>query len=307
MDAAPNRPVEFVRQLAGHVMRDDAIGLSAELAYRFFLSIFPFAIFLTALGGAIARQLEVENPADQAVDLLTGILPEQAAGLIGSELQSVIDRESGNILSIGAVLALWFATGGTNALIKAANRVHAVEEARPFWKRYLLALGLTLLAGGAIIAAFVLFVGGRMVGEDLATEFGLGEIWPIVSLARWPIVVMLVVVAVMVLYRLAPALRSPLRWVLPGAVLFTVGWLLATFGFSVFVTQFADYGATYGTLAGVVIILIWFYLTAFLLLLGIEVNEVLAEMSEPERLEELRVESMEGESGRRDERARRAA
>jgi membrane protein len=294
-------PVDFGRRLFNHVMEDDAIGLSAELAYRFFLAIFPFAIFVTALGGAIARAIEVENPAEQAVSFLEDTLPAEAATLIGQELQNIVENQNAGLLSFGAIAALWFATGGTNTIIKAANRVHAVQETRPIWKRYPLALGMTLLAGAALIGSFILFISGQVIGEELAEQLGMGGVWGLFTILRWPIVVLLLIVAVSVLYRLAPNLRSPVRWVLPGAILFTIGWIVATFLFGLYVANFADYASTYGALAGVVILLIWFYLTAFLLLLGVEVNEIIAEMRDPERLRDLRRQAGEDLPQKREE------
>jgi membrane protein len=304
-------PVEFGRRLVDHVMKDDSVGLAAELAYRFFLAIFPFAIFLAALGGAVARALEIQNPAEQAVDLLQDALPEEAATLIGRELQNIVETEQAGLMSVGVLAALWFATGGTNTIIKAANRVYATQESRPFWKRYLLALGMTVLAGSAVVGAFVLFFAGQVIGEDFAGQIGLGEVWGIITILRWPLMVLLLIVAVSVLYRLAPSIKSPPRWVLPGAILFTVGWLVATALFGFYVANFADYAGTYGALAGVVILLIWFYMTAFLLLLGLEVNEVIAEMRDPEGLKRLRhqageeVELEEADQRRRPDRERR--
>jgi membrane protein len=170
-------------------------------------------------------------------------------------------------------------------LIKAMNRAFDVEEQRPFWHRYLLAIGLTLLAGTAMIAAFALYVVGQVVADDAARRLGLsGVIWDVLPVLRLPVVIALVFGAVAVLYRLGPAMRLPFRWILPGAALFAVGWLLATFLFGLYVTEFSSYGSTYGALAGVAILLIWFYLSAFILLFGVEVNGVLSEWQDPEEV-----------------------
>jgi membrane protein len=277
------------RRLVHHVMRDDTIGLSAELSYRFFLAVFPFAIFLTSLGGLVASQLDIENPAEQAIEQLDGVLPEDASDLVVAELRTVVEEQQRGLLSFAAIGALFFATGGTNALIKALNRAFSVGETRPFWRRYLLALGLTILAGAGVVGAFVVFIGGAFVGSDLAGEMGLqNEAWTAMSVLRWPAAVVLLAIAVTILYRLAPNIRIPFRWVVPGAALFTVGWLVATWVFGQYVTNFAEYGATYGALAGVAIILIWFYMSSFLLLLGGALNESLMRIGDRRTLEALR-------------------
>lgn len=312
MPDALRRPYRIGRRVVRHVIQDDTLGTSAELAYRFFLAIFPFAIFVTALGGFIASRLAVENPAQQAVDSLAGILPQQASSLVQGELQRVIDQQNAGLLSFAAVGALFFATGGTNALVKAMNRAYKVDETRPFWRRYLMALGMTLLAGTGLIAAFVLFVGGQFIGTDLAEQVGLGaELWTAITILRWPLSVALLILAVLVLYRLAPNVKVPLRWILPGAVLFAVGWLVATWLFGFYVSTFASYGSTYGALAGVAILLIWFYMTAFILLLGGAFNESLLHVMDRRELEERREvperEKAEMEQHERQERQQRHA
>ncbi len=174
---------------------------------------------------------------------------------------------------------MFFATGGTNALIKAMNRAFEVEETRPLWRRYVVAIGMTLFGGGSLIGAFLLFVSGQVLVGDVARQLGIeGTFWELLPIVRWPIVIGVVFVAVAILYRVGPNLRLPLRWIAPGAALFAVAWLAATWLFGWYVTGFATYGSTYGALAGVAILLIWFYLTSFILLLGVEVNDVIAEL-----------------------------
>lgn len=266
----------FAKRLVGQVLDDDVPGLAAELAYRFFLALFPFAMFVAGLGGFIARQLGVGYPASQATDQLTGALPPEAATLLGRELDRVVSNHSAGLLSIGLLAAAFFATGGTNALIKAMNRAFDVEETRPFLRKYLLALGLTVLAGASIVAAFVLLVVGQVAGTEIARQLGLGgAAAAAISVVRWALTIVFLVMAVLVLYRLGPNVRLDLRAVLPGAVTFVAGWIVATLAFGVYVANFGSYGATFGALAGVAILMIWFYLTAFILLLGVEINDLL--------------------------------
>lgn len=282
------------RQMFTQVQRDDVIGLSAELSYRWFLSLFPFAIFVAGVGAFVARQMDIQNPAQLAKDQLTGMLPPDAATLIGQELERIIDIQRAGLVSFGMVLAIWFATGGTNALIKAMNRAFDVEETRPLFRRYPLAIGLTLVAGLAVLAAFAIVIVGQVVASDVAADLGIGDtVWGALELLRWPVAATLLFLVVAVIYRVGPNVRLAWRWIVPGALFFTVAWLVATFAFGLYVTQFSDYGATFGALAGVAILLIWFYLTAFVLLLGAELNGVLAEMNEPEELGARREETHE--------------
>ncbi|HXG40201.1 MAG TPA: YihY/virulence factor BrkB family protein [Candidatus Limnocylindrales bacterium] len=274
--------VELAVRLVRHVGRDDVGGLAAELAFRFFLALFPFAIFLATLGALAAVALGVPNPAETIAAAASGLLPGEAAELIEAELRGIVARADPRILSFGAIAALWVATGGTNAVIKAMNRAYGVVETRPLWARYALAVGLTLLAGAAIVLSFVVVLAGQVAGSALAARLGLDPLWAVLlPVLRWPLSLALLIVAATVLYRVAPNVEVPLRSALPGAIAFSVGWLVATYLFGVYVSEVATYGATYGALAGVAILLVWLYLTGFVLLLGAELNEVLAGLLDP--------------------------
>jgi membrane protein len=262
-----------LRQLVDPFRRDDVLGLAAELAYRFFLAIFPFFLFLAALGQLLTGGLGVPNPAPHFAQLLGQIMPPDASALFQAELEYVLSTYHPGLASLGFASALWVATGGTTALMKGLNRAYEVEETRPFLRRHLLALGLTMLAGSAVGSAFLLLVGGRWFGERLAASWGLQDGFAQgVDLLYWPLVGLLLTGAVAVLYRLAP--NRSLRWraALPGAVLFTVSWMAATGLFAWWAEQLGTYRLAYGTLAGVVALLLWFYLTAFCLLTGAEIN-----------------------------------
>lgn len=279
---AARTPVQFGVRLARQIQRDDVVGLAAELAYRWFLSIFPFAIFLAGLGAFIAAQLSVQNPAQAAKDQLTGLLPQEAAILLGDELERIVRNQNPAIISFGILAAIWFATGGMNAVIKALNRAFNVEESRPLWRRYPLAVGLTLLAGIGLLGGLLLSLVGQLVARDVADALGIAEtVRPFLSLVRWVIAGSLLATAITVIYHVGPNTELPWRSSLPGAIVFTLAWLAATFGLTYYVSNFGNYDVTYGALAGAVLILLWLYVTALVLLVGAEINDVLVEMREP--------------------------
>jgi membrane protein len=173
-----------------------------------------------------------------------------------------------------------------NAFIKAANRAYSVEETRPFWRRYLTALFLTVCAGVALVAAFGIFVVGWWFGSRMAALVGLRPSFENVGQAAfWPTVGLLITVGISVLYWAAPNVRMRFRWAVPGAVVFTIAWLGATTVFTRYVDDLGSYGLTYGTLAGAVVLLLWFYLTALLLLVGIEFSALLAEHGDPDEID----------------------
>jgi membrane protein len=282
------RVVDVSKEWVRRVVRDDVSGLAAELAYWFFLSLFPFFIFLAALGGFVATILDVRDPTQQIVDLLGTTMPPDATRLVRPQIEHVVGTRNPGLLSLGILGAIWSATGWATATIKAMNRAYAVQETRPFWRRYLLAFGLMLLTGSVLVGAFVLFVAGRVFGQQIAAAVELeGAFRIVVDLARWPAAVILLLLGSASLYWAAPNRDLRLRWITPGAVLFAAGWLVATYLFTQYVAVFGSYNATYGTLGGVAVLLVWFYLTAFILLAGAELNAVIDEQSEVESLREL--------------------
>jgi len=273
-------------------MRDDVMTLAAALAFRGFLALFPFGIFVAALGSEIARALNIDNPARQAVQALGSVLPSEAAIMIEAVLQQTIESSSTTLLSAGVILALIFAAGGADAVIKAMNRAYDVPEARPFWRRYLVALTMSLIGGIGVITAFLLLVPLRLLGPQVATLLGLGELGgPMVAIIASIGAVLLVIVAVAIVYRVAPNIKLPIRSVLPGSVLFAFSWLVAALGFGFYVSNFGTYANTYGALAGVALLLLFFYISAILLLVAAEINAVLHQMAAPEDVADRRDES----------------
>jgi membrane protein len=171
---------------------------------------------------------------------------------------------------------LWAASSGVGSLMKAMNRVYGVRETRPAWERYALALGLTTFAGLMIVAGFLVLVVWQASGTKIADKMGLGGVAAaLLPLVRWPVGIAVTLLASGIIYRVAPNARLSLRRIFPGAVLFAAVWLVATDLFGLYVSHFASFNSTYGTLGGVVILLVWFYLTALILLVGAELNAVL--------------------------------
>lgn len=254
------------KRFLGDVQRDDAAGLAAELAYRFLFAIFPFGIFVAALTAFVAGAIGIADPTGQIIGALGDNLPKDIAAGIRPQLEAVIGTVRPGLLTFGAIAALWAATGGTNALIKAMNRAYEVEETRPLVPRYALAIGLTLLASVGLIVAFVTIVGASMLTSQVIATLHLDQgLVDFIGLARWPIVFLFLSAAVGLLYRLAPNFRAPWRWCFAGGAIFSVGWLLATGAFAIYVANFANYANTYGALGGVIVLMLWFYLSALIL------------------------------------------
>ena len=264
----------------------DLGGFAAQLAYRFFLALFPFFIFLTALAGFLSGTFGVQNPVDRVMDLIGGSLPQDASSVLRGQLEEVTNNRNPGLLSVGIVGAIWAAAGGIGALMKGFNRIYEVEEARPLPVKYGLAVGLTLFGAAFILAAFLLLVVGQTHGTQVAADLGLSDTAGIlVNVARLPVVVVLILLAVAVLYWAAPNVSLPFRLVSPGALFFALAWLIGTYLLGFYVSNFGNYNATYGALGGVVVLLLWFYLTGFLILLGAEINAYVARQKMPAEME----------------------
>jgi len=264
--------VSFVHEF----LDDDVMGLSGELAYRWLLSIFPLAIMIAAISGFAAQSLGVQDPTGQLLDAAGSSLPPEAAATLRPQLERILQNQDGALLSLGLLLSIWAAASGMKAIIKGLNRAYDVEETRPFWRQNLVALSLTLLLGTAIVLSFIALVAGQVAAQDIAASLGLRQAtaW-VFEIAPYPLAILALGVASWFLYWAAPARRPAKRWALPGVIVFVPGWIIATVLFSIYVANFGSYSDTYGALGGVIVLLLWFYLTALILLVGGEINAVL--------------------------------
>lgn len=286
-----DRPRGIVNRLKERLKGDDVAGLAAELAYRFLFAVFPFGLFVAALGAFIASALQIDNPAQQMTAALDDNLPGPIAQALQPELERLVSSPRADLLSLGAIAALWAATSGTNALVKGIHRAYGVAETRPLVLRYAVAIGLTLLGAVGVIASFVTLVGGALVTQELAATVGVGDqAYQLLQLLRWPMVAVALIGAVAVLYRYAPNIVVPWRWILLGSVVFAVGWIAATGLLGLYVSTIGDYGATYGSLAGVIVLMLWFYVTAAMLVIGAEVSAAVARERTPEQIKVRREE-----------------
>ncbi len=241
--------------------------LGAGVAFYGFLALFPSLIALVLIYGLVADPAQIANQIGQ----LSGALPEDARKIITDQLQFVSTRETGAGIGVvvSILLALWAASGGMGNLMTAISTAYDEEEKRSFVKKRLLALGLTV---GAIIF-MVVMLALVAVFPALADLIDNDVVRVLLTILRWVLVAVLVAVALAVLFRVAPDRDAPkMRWVSVGAVVATVLWLLASAGFSLYVANFGSYAKTYGAIAGIVVVLMWLWITAYAILLGAEIN-----------------------------------
>lgn len=263
---------------------DDLQGLAAEVAYNLLFSIVPLLIFLAGLTGFIGQWVGEGKAISNVVDWLRrdSNLPPATVDAVIKPITDLLTTQTGGFLSFGALLALWSGKNAIASLMKALNVAFDVKETRPWWKKTAIAMGLTIALGFAIIAASLFFVVGSRAGDTVAGWIGLGSTWTTVwSLLRWPLIAILLTVALAFFFWAGPNVEARFAWLTPGSVLSVVLWAVATLGLGLYFRYFAGYLKTYGILGGLLAFVFWLYVMSLILLLGGELNSVLAREHDP--------------------------
>ena len=265
----PVRWIVLAKRTAVDTFDDGCPGLAAELAFYFLLALFPMLLFLVSLVAYVGAGSVLGS----AVAELEGLLPAEALGLVRKSLEELVGGSYGGLMTAAVAGAIWSSSSAATAIITALNRAYDIVEWRPWWKRRLLAITMTVALAFFVIIAFALVVSGGNTGEWIARQVGAGELfarlWPI---ARWPIALALVVFAVDLVYYFAPNADTKWVWITPGALLATALWLLGSFAFKLYVQNFDTFTAAHGAISAVIVLMLWFYLSGFALLVGAELN-----------------------------------
>ncbi|WP_435769745.1 YihY/virulence factor BrkB family protein [Nocardioides sp. SYSU DS0651] len=243
--------------------------IAAGVAFYSFLALFPALIASVMIYGLVRDPADVQRQIQE----LSDTLPSDAASLLQTQLEAITSTSSGSLglgLVLSLVLALWTASGGVGNLLTAINIAYDEDETRSFVRRKLMAMGLTLAAIVFLVVAISLVAAAPALLDSLVSSGPLR--WGLEA-ARWLGLVLAMSFALAVLYKVAPDRDNPqFRWVSIGAVVSTVLWVVASLGFSLYVDNFGSYNETYGALAGVVVLLLWLWLTMYVVLLGAEIN-----------------------------------
>lgn len=260
---------QVIRRAVTKSSADNVPILAGGVAFFAFLAVFPALIAALTLYGMVADPAQVA----QQMQSLSSVLPPQAQQIITEQLTAVT-RSNDGALTVGLVIsllaALWSASSATSNLITAINLAYHETETRGFVTMRVLALGLTLGALVFVLVALALVAVAPVVLDQL----GLGVIGQLIAqVIRWVLLIGVVIVGLAVVYRVAPNRNSPrFRWVSIGALVATVLWILGSVAFSLYVSSFGSYNTTYGALAGVIVLMLWLYLTSYIVLLGAEIN-----------------------------------
>ena len=268
--------VYVLRKTAREFSRDECTDLAAALTYYAVLAMFPAAIALISLVGLVGQ-------GPQTVQTLLDVLRQAGAGSIVTTVEKPLmslataQRAAGFAFVIGLASALWSASGYVGAFGRAMNRMYGIREGRPVWKLRPLQLVVTLLSLVLAAAVALSLVLTGPAAQAVGNAIGLGSTVVLVwNIAKWPVLVLVVVLIVALLYYATPNIQQPrFRWVSVGAVLAIVTWVAASALFGLYVASFSSYNKTYGTLAGVVVFLLWLWITNLALLFGAELDSEL--------------------------------
>jgi membrane protein len=270
---------QFGMRLLRQIWEDEVLGRCAELAYVFLFSIFPMLLFLTTLLGYLAEA----SPGLRWMlfNYLARISPSQdVTALLNNTLVEIASARTGTKLYLSLVLAVWVASNGMIAVSRTLNTAYGFKETRRWWTRRLIAIALTLMFSVLIIGALGLIFYGTTIGEAIAARLGIGWIFALAwHFFQWPLVLVFVLISFEMVYNYAPnhgSNNSNRQWGTPGAVTGVALWLIASFGLRYYLSYRHAFTTAYGSLGAVILLLVWFYLTAFAILMGGEVNSEIA-------------------------------
>jgi membrane protein len=266
---------ELGRRVWRETLKDEILGRAAQLAYYLVLALFPALLFLTALLGL----LPLEEIMPQLFQRLSDVMPADALSILERYLSQVVQGSGTGILSLGVLGALWATSSGLTSIMDALNAVYNVTDTRPYWKARLIAIAMTIGLAGFIIVSTVLVLYGEHIGKWVADQVGLG--WLFVTawtVLQWPVAFLFMLFAIGTVYYFAPCVEQDWRWLTPGSMFAVLSWLLVSLGFKFYVETFGDYNAAYGSIAGVIVLMLWVYLSGVVLLLGGEINAEIAKV-----------------------------
>ncbi len=260
--------IKLLKDLYTRFSNDDLPSVGAQITYFLLLSIAPFLIFLITLISFIP----VVDFQSQ-IEPLYALMPTAASEILNAIIEQTMKNRSGALLTFGVLFALWSASTGVKYLISGVNRAYDQEETRPFWKKSLVSLAITLELSMVIIVTMILIIFGGILGSEVFGFLGFSEtfltIW---NYLRFVIAIVAIMIVFISLYYSAPSRRLAFKEVLPGAVVATFSWIIVSMAFSFYADNMGNYAAVYGSLGGVIALLTWIYISSIIFLLGAEIN-----------------------------------
>ncbi|EED2372783.1 YihY/virulence factor BrkB family protein [Listeria monocytogenes] len=277
-----NGIVQVGQAVSARVGRNDVSGNAAQLAYYMLFSIFPMLL----IAATLLPYLHIDK--DSVFNMIKEFAPDQIMDFLEENLNNLLTQKNGGLLSIGIIATLWSASNGMNAVMKSLNKAYGVTNKRNYVVQRLLSMFFTLAMLATVGATLLLLVFGQQIGMFLINHLNFSEdflsFW---NNLRWTVTLIVIFVVFTFLYWVAPNRRSTLISVLPGALFSTIGWTVASVGFAYYVNNFGNYSATYGSIGVIIILMLWFYLTGIILMIGGELNATLAIRKKKKELGEI--------------------
>lgn len=260
----------FLSYLIYRIGKDDASGLAAQMTYHFVLALFPMLIFLLTL-----LPLFQIDP-QQIKDLVSQNAPAETADFVTKIFKDITSNSSGSLLSVGLILAIWSASNGMTAIMNSFNVAYDVEDARNPIVLKLLSILFTIVMAIVLAIALTLPTFGNFIKDHLFGPLGLDQqvAW-IFDLVRILLPLIVIIILFLTLYSVAPNVKTKFKSVYPGAIFTSIVWLLGSFAFGWYLSNFGNYSKTYGSLAGIIILLLWIYITCFIIIIGAEINAII--------------------------------
>jgi membrane protein len=255
---------------------DDVLNLAAQQAYYFFFALFPAILALIS----IVSFFPIENLMDEIVAMLSRVAPGDVTRIVTDQIRQISNTNAGGILTFAFLFTLWSSSNAVLSMTSTLNTAYDITEGRAWWRVRLTALGLTLGLALFVLMSMTLVVAGPAIARKIADAMNFGSafvsLW---SLLQWPIVFVLVATAIALIYYYAPDAEQDWVWITPGSVVATLLWLVVSLGFKLYVARFGTYNETYGVIGGVMVLMLWFYLSGVAILMGAELNAEIEHVS----------------------------
>jgi len=268
--------LEFGKRVYRKVIEADCTAHAAAMAYYFLFALFPFCLFLITVVG----YLHIPHLLDYVLNRAESLLPGPIFDLLQDNIRALFSSKKRGLLSLGFFLALWASSKAVVSIMHAMNKLYLVKEVRPFWKVRLTAVVLVVGLSFLFLMALVLLMFGTKIGALIAAMLNLGVLFRITwNLMIAPVILILVLLAVATVYFFAPDVQQKWKWITPGTVFAIFSWICASLAFSYYINHFSSYDRTYGSLGAVIILLLWLYISGFIILVGAAINSVIEHAS----------------------------
>ncbi|SCX76083.1 YihY/virulence factor BrkB family protein [Alkaliphilus peptidifermentans] len=264
-----NKLYKLFKELYQQFQHHEVPALGAQVTFYLILSFFPFLIFLITLISYTPLTSEA------TLESLLHFLPYDAYVIVLDIVQQIVGEKSSTILSVGMITTFFVASNGVGALIRGINKSYGLQEKRPFWKKRGLAILFTIALSVVILFSLILLVFGQILANFLISYFSLPDSFKLIwFMIRYILSLTIMWFVFVCFYRYAPEVKPKFKNVLFGATFTTIGWFITSYGFSTYVNHFGNYANTYGSIGGVIVLLMWLYISSIIILTGAEVNSV---------------------------------